>query len=678
MAMGKFILAATLICFVWMGLVCAEASEGAALSADTLARALDSGCSLVIAEVLSVRSENRMYYYRVRVVRTIIAGDLEKEEVQKPLELFAGASYGDALKTGCHYALLVARDCPFAFSWAFRDDVVEVDPSDEETVRRLTETADRVYAQTSILKFRRARVEYNVELPPLPEDLVLLCEAFRQKPGRRTDIGRKIYESDLGSRIDRSNPLSSIRRYLPPEISCSRSQLLSLLGYPTWKNGWSCFWCCDYHTRAQGGAEQIAVLSATFDKDERATRVLYAMYDRSKWISRPTIAERVAEQEGDPAGVARRFQEALKTSDWDQALSLCTKAVQDAARRHDSTEVFFRAVVPIREVVKRPFNPHGFSSRDGKLIRMSDEIYVDVGEDVWQARWIWALVATGQTWQVDFEPIPLERFIQKERVKREFREQRSRTEEEAFDRAIRYVLIPIRDEFTLGEPMLLRLEMRNTGDVPIAFYRSQVMVGDPVIVTDPNGRRLPYADTDYQTGMWPDAILPGETIVLAEAYDVTSQYRILRPGAYTFQFKLYDRRSNVCSVQVKRGPVPEMEGIVDKLLPVLPAGWRWCRSLRSPAGFKEEGPAESLYIRLSGKPGGKGNRYGLTLLVLMGGDPINADPWLKEWFDFWGHSPWGPVYARVNEVEPLWPTYRQDIARTLAIEPPEIRSVPRR
>ena len=55
-----------------------------------------------------------------------------------------------------------------------------------------------------------------------------------------------------------------------------------------------------------------------------------------------------------------------------------------------------------------------------------------------------------------------------------------------------------------------------------------------------------------------------------------------------------------------------------------------------------------------------------------------ADPWLKEWFDFWGHSRWGPVCARVNGVEFLWPTHRQDIARALRIKSPETRAIPRR
>jgi hypothetical protein len=262
------------------------------------------------------------------------------------------------------------------------------------------------------------------------------------------------------------------------------------------------------------------------------------------------------------------------------------------------------------------------------------------------------------------------RHIQKERVKREFHQRGQRTEKETFDASIRYVLSPISSKFVLGQPMLFRLEMQNASDAPIAFYRFEVMVNDPMIVTDPNGQTLPYVDTDYSTDARTEAILPGETIALADSYDVTSQYRILRPGPHTFQFKSYRRRSNICAVDVKPGPLPETEQIVEKLLPALPTGWQWRRSFGSPAGNEETGPVESLYIRLSGKPGGKGNRYGMTLLLLMGGDPADADPWLKEWFDFWGLSPWGPVYAQVNEVESLWPDYRRAIAKALEVVVP--------
>jgi hypothetical protein len=661
--------------FGWLALVCGGSAygglgSGVPLSESTIERALEQGCSLVVAEVLSVRSEGRMYYYRVRVARTFVAGDLQKEEVHQPLELFAGASYGGALETGCHYAMFVSREYPYNFSWAFRDDAFEIDPSNEQAVRRLADAASRIYAKTSILQFRRAAIERNVELPPLSEELVSLCKEFRQGPGRRAELGKRIFQSDLGSRIDESNPESSVRTYLPPRISCSRAQILSLLGHPNFKSGWVYSWRCDDYARARDGAGDVAVLVVRFDREDRAVRVLYYMQQRSHWIRRRTTADRLAEQEGDPAGVARGFQEALRDGDWDRALSFCSQAVRDAARGCDSSEAFFVHTVPVKKVVGHKFRPHMFSSRDGRTTRMADEVSLDLSPDDGWTRWTWALAKVGQSWKVDFEPISLRRYVQKERVKKEFQERGQQTGREAFDAAIRYVLRPTTDEFVLGQPMLFRLEMQNVGEIPIAFYRFDLMVNDPMIATDPNGRILPYVDTDYSIDLGPDAILPGETIAVADGYDVTSQYRLVQPGPYTFQFKSDRRRSNICAVDVKPGLIPIREQVVDTLLPALPAGWRWRRSVSSPVGLDGAGPVKSLYIRLSGKPGGKANRYGLTLLVQIGGEPAETDPWLREWFDFWGLSPWGPIYARVNEVESLWPDYRQAIVKALDIAAP--------
>jgi hypothetical protein len=446
--------------------------------------------------------------------------------------------------------------------------------------------------------------------------------------------------------------------------------MLSLLGHPNFKSGWVYSWRCDDYARARDRAGQVGVLVARFDRNDRAVHVLYCMQERSHWIPRQTIADRLAEEQGDPAGVAHGFQEALRDGDWDRALSFCSQAVRAAARGYDSSEAFFVQTVPVKKVVGHKFTPHLYSHRDGKATRMADDVGFDLGPDDWWARWTWALTRVGQSWKVDFQPISLQRYIQKERVKKEFQEHGQQTSREAFDAATRYVLRPRTDEFVLGQPMLFRLEMQNVGDTPIAFYRFDLMVNDPMIVTDPNDRILPYVDTDYSVALRSEAILPGETIVVADHYDVTSQYRILRPGPYTFQFKSDRRGSNVCAVEVEPGPIPIREQVVDKLLPALPVGWQWRRSIRSPAGSEGAGPATSLYIRLSGKPGGKANRYGLTLLVQIGGEPAETDPWLKEWFDFWGMSPWGPVYARVNEVESLWPDYRQAIVKALDIAAP--------
>jgi hypothetical protein len=75
-------------------------------------------------------------------------------------------------------------------------------------------------------------------------------------------------------------------------------------------------------------------------------------------------------------------------------------------------------------------------------------------------------------------------------------------------------------------------------------------------------------------------------------------------------------------------------------------------------------------VTLIGKPGGLGNPYEMSLLVILGGNPADTDPWLKEWFDFWGTSSWGPVYARVNATGEFWPDQKTEIMRALKSSPP--------
>lgn len=666
---------------VWACVVSTARPNGTVFPKATLERALENGCSLVIAEVLEVYTRDRMYYYKPRIVRTIVAGDLEKGEVHNPPDLFAGASYGAALKPGSFYTIFIERDYPHEFGWAFRDDVIEVNPSDEETIRRLVETADRVYAATSIRQFRRTRSWAYVKPPDLPDELALLCKQFRERPGRRTELGKRMAESDLGSQRDGSDILSSIIRYLPPKISLSRQQVLSLLGEPRWRSGWTYSWSCDHYVSAQEGGEQIGMLSVTFDRNERATRVLFDMQERSKWIRPSRPDDWFAALDGDPGAVARGFLQALRGSNWEQALSFCSPSVEAKARQLDSTEAFFRRFMPVEKLTALwQFDPHGFGSRDGRVVNVSSEVHIDTAKARWPVRWNWALVRSGAAWLVDFELVPLEDFIQKELIKSEMINDSAARRRWESHEGIRYVLTPATAEFMLGQPMLLRLEMRNEGTEPVGYMRTSVMLNDPLLVTGPDGQTLPYMDTSYQTMVGSDAILPGEVIVLADAYDVASQYGIVRPGRYTFQFRsthLGGKPSNICEVDVKPGPLPDVETIVERLLPILPAGWRFTRYM---ALQNDNDPRSSgqLYVHMSGKPGGKGNRYGLTLVVLMGDDPLDADPWLKEWADFWGSSRWGPVYAHVNEVESLWPTYRADITRALGIESPGTRAIRRR
>jgi hypothetical protein len=652
----------------------AESSISSTIPETTFERALESGCSLVVAEILEVYAKDRMYYYKPRVVRTIIAGDLEKEQVHSPPDLFAGASYGTALKPGSRYAMFIERDYPYEFAWAFRDDVIEVDPSDEDAVRRLIEVADRVYAGTSIRQFRRTRPWAYAKPPDLPDELASLCKQFREQPGRRADIARRIAKSDIGSRIDDSKPFSSRRTYLPPKISLSRQQVLALFGEPTWRNGWMYSWRCDDFVHAHEGGDKIGILSVAFDESEKATGVLFYMQERSKWVRPAKPNEGFAELEGNPGSVARSFLDALRGSDWDRALSYCSQPVKAKAVRAASSEVFLRQFVPVERLVAlSQVQPRGFGSRDGKVIEVSMEVSVDAPKAQWPLRWTWKLVRAGPTWLVDFELVPLDRFIEKELLKREFQPNGARRPEMS-ERDIRYVLTPITAEFVIGQPMLLRIEMKNEGNDPVAYGRTSVTVNDSMLVTGPDGETIPYVDTSYQTAGGIDVILAGEVIVLADKYDVTSQHRIVRAGRYRFQFRGMHpggKASNVCEVDVKPGTPPPMEQVTERLLPVLPAGWRLTRRMAAESDDNDGTSLGLLYVGLIGQSGGKGGDKGVLLVIMMGGEPADTDPWLKEQFDSWGVSPWGPVYASVREADQLWPGHKVEVMRALNVKASE-------
>ncbi|HNS23027.1 MAG TPA: hypothetical protein PKH24_21190 [Sedimentisphaerales bacterium] len=640
----------------------------------TLERALEMGCSLVVAEIRSVRCDDRMYHYNAKIVRTVVPGDLTKEEANRTWDLFAGASYGDALKTGSCYAMFISRDSPNSFAWAFRDDVLEIDPLDRDAVVRLQKAADRVYAGTAIQRFRRGRVWWSNEAADLPEELASLCKEFRDHPGRRTEAGRRIAESDLGSRTDESRPESSIRAFLPPTIVCSRKQMISLLGYPSWTSGWTYSWRCDDQVNPAQGGGQIGILSVMFDPNEQAVRVLYGMEERSKWIRPARREDYLAQAEGDPAGVALAFQEALGQSDWERALSYCSQRVKAEAARSDSTEAFFKRFVPVEQIVALPgFRPGGFESRDGKVTRMCVRVEIEVPGDRPFISWPWSLVRVGETWLVDFEPVPLDVSIRKELLRQKFVEQRPRWNAEEFAKAIDVHLAPVSEEFVIGKPMLFRVEMRNVSDAPIPYSRSGgVMTGDPMSVTGPDGQTVPYVDTSYQIGIGLDVLLPGETVVLADRYDVTSQYRIIQPGRYRFQLRGWPRDSelsNVCEVEVKAGALSDAERISEDLLSVMPAGWRFERMLAVSPGEEDAPGAGGLFFNLIGRRQGKGGDQGVFLQIHKATDPADIDPWLKEALDPWGLSPWGLVYARVNEAERLWPNYRAQIDRALGIKP---------
>lgn len=670
--MYKHAFVSGLFCFVCLYTALAEPPDDTSFPDLPLGDAFEQGCSLVLAEVLSVHKSGGMYDYRARVIRPIVSGDLTKTDTEDTLDLFAGASFGDALTPGSNYALFAVKEAPYHFSWAFRNDVIRIEESEQQRIQQLSEIAERAYARTSIRRFRQAMVSENVELPALPPEIDSLCRDFKNNPEHRAAAGKAIFESDLGSRIDRSEPESSVREYLPPKILLSRSQIFGLLGPPTHKSGWTYSWLCGHPKRAD---RHVYVLSATFNSAEEAVRVLYHLQERSRWTKFAGYINDCVGLTGQPDAVAFGFCKALREKDWHKALSYCADPVKARAGQSDSPGAFFYSYVPVEKLAAlSAFGVRGYGRVADDITRLSFEIRLEVPQAQWPVRWDWSLVREKDEWSVDFKTMPVETLVTKELARRALEEEDGRTRIEKLKRHTEIRLIPLAEEFVIGQPMLFRLEMTSRGDTPILYTAAgphAIMCNDPMLIIDPNGSSVEYVDTSYQIGVWSDAILPGETVVLADKYDAASQYRIRAPGIHRFQFRGWPSDvtpSNVCEVSVKPGQLSPADLVFEKLLTVLPEGWTCTRRTSSMRFISEDFSGESIQVGLIGERAGKAIDVGMFLLICQTDRQVTLKPDFADELEFWGFSQWGCVYAGVHAAEELWPDYKRDIVKALGID----------
>jgi hypothetical protein len=257
-----------------------RAEEG--FSDDVLRQALAGGRSLVAVRILGVRAEQKgkvtFYSYSARVQQVIIAGDLAPEDIPDPVDLYAGASCGQALTVGADYALFIVRDAPRFFAWAHRDDVARLGADADQVLEPLARRAGRIYTGMQLKTFREEEVQSPADLPALAERLRAACADFRSHPENRCASARIIAESDLGSRPDESRRFASTVRYLSPQVALTRAQVLHLLGKPTVKLGYTYRWFCGRVAEGQAG-----VLTVGFDPQGLVRRLVYGDEPLRRW-----------------------------------------------------------------------------------------------------------------------------------------------------------------------------------------------------------------------------------------------------------------------------------------------------------------------------------------------------------------------------------------------------------
>jgi hypothetical protein len=489
---------------VFLGQVSANAVEVGVFSESVLSAAFESGSSLFIVKVISQRKEEsgKSCFYKVRIVEPIVVGDMGGFHRSDLIEIFAGSSYGDRLKANGRYALFIRQEGQRWLSWTPRDEAVEI--PEKGYYWPLVAKAEEVYSRSSIRAFRELRPKGSVSMPDLPERIVTLCKQFRTARTRtarrkRAGVAREIYDSDLGSRVDRSKPESSFRIYQEPKIALYRDQIESLLGDPTLKSGWDYHWFCGEGRGSEGADNLVGVLSARFDEGQKCIRLIYELHESRKWeSSRPVRRGRKPPPE-DVAAVIEAFQQAISNSDWQKALSLCSEKVVKKAGQSDSLEAFFRSVVPIKELLaETDIRVHGWSGDYDEATRYSFGVRVRFPEKDDGLEWEWSAVRSRGGWLIDFKPKTLDvqmkhhRMLQ-DRYNRRRDQSYHELRAEKARKGLKVYLVPLMEEFVIGKPMPFRMELVNLSDETLGFGQTSYVVNDPMIVIDLNGNRVPLS-----------------------------------------------------------------------------------------------------------------------------------------------------------------------------------------
>lgn len=257
-------------------------------------RAFELGASLVVVKVQGrpsrEQSNDGLDRMELKVQKLIIPGDLSMEDLKDTITPVAPMAFSKNLAIGHTYLLFISREIPYGFCWMFRDNYYEVNVTNQDEIEHLKRIAERAYRASSIFFFRNTKPDESSPLPDLDSNLLNICKRFRKYPDSRTDYGRSIWESDLGSPLTARPIISSITTYEVPKIKLSRGQVIKLLGQPTLKCGFTYFWRCGIEHKPliqilerpkkdiDKSLRYYGVVTVRFGADEKTRYLRYTAY----------------------------------------------------------------------------------------------------------------------------------------------------------------------------------------------------------------------------------------------------------------------------------------------------------------------------------------------------------------------------------------------------------------
>ena len=147
-------------------------------------------------------------------------------------------------------------------------------------------------------------------------------------------------------------------------------------------------------------------------------------------------------------------------------------------------------------------------------------------------------------------------------------------------------IAPVGDAFSVGQLMVIRVEVRNLGTAPLELDASGLEDISAVIrLRNSAGRTVPYMrDSSRQSGAHPLPVAPGRTAVVLEL-DLFEHFALTTPQKFTVQcvggvdfsapesgHAKQSLKSNLVAFEVLPGTLPSPHRFFDQIAAILPNG----------------------------------------------------------------------------------------------------------
>ncbi|MCE5186338.1 MAG: hypothetical protein LLF76_09460 [Planctomycetaceae bacterium] len=374
----------------------------------------------------------------------------------------------------------------------------------------------------------------------------------------------------------------------------------------------------------------------------------------------------------EPNAVFTSFIAELNAADWDKALEYCSAKVRAKAAEYDSADAFFNTVLPLSEVTSlTSFSIRTTASRNNKPTRYGHEIELKDTDYSYPVEWYLSLIREDLKWVADFPAKPLDIWMKQAVLISKKINQELEVDYQKNRAGLQTHLVALSNEFAIGRPMLFSVQLRNISTETLFYMNTAYMVNDPLIIKDAAGATVPFIGGSSQTAASDACIEPNETITLVDRYDMRSQYHLVKPGKYSFQFKNWSiPSSNVVEMEIKDGPLSPLEESVEAIRTVLPQAWRLSRRLLDVSERPEGESGEVIMIYLVGKQARKAStEKSIAILVTILVNPdSNAVSDRASKCDFRGRSRLGAVFVKSINAEELWPDYREQLIKAMGID----------